>query len=97
MTIGRRILIVEDDDDLGKSLKDQLNLHEGFVVTTANTASRGMELAKSVHFKLLLFDVALPDMDGREAVELPAEVGFQNANHYADGQGYFRCRSNSRP
>jgi DNA-binding response OmpR family regulator len=77
MTIGRRILIVEDDDDLGESLKDQLNLHEGFVVTTANTASRGMELAKSVHFKLLLFDVALPDMDGREAVRLLRKSGFK--------------------
>jgi DNA-binding response OmpR family regulator len=77
MAIGRRILVVEDYDDLGESLKDQLNLHEGFAVTTANTASRGMELAKSVHFKLLLFDVALPDMDGREAVRLLRKSGFK--------------------
>jgi DNA-binding response OmpR family regulator len=77
MTTGRRILIVEDDEDLRESLKDQLNLHEGFEVTTADTASQGMELAKSVHFELLLFDVSLPDMDGREAVRLLRKSGFK--------------------
>jgi DNA-binding response OmpR family regulator len=77
MTTGRRILIVEDDDDLRESLKDQLNLHEGFEVTTAETASKGMELAKSDHYELLLFDVSLPDMDGREAVRLLRKSGFK--------------------
>jgi DNA-binding response OmpR family regulator len=77
MTTGRRILIVEDDEDLRESLKDQLNLHEGFEVTTADTASQGMELAKSDHFELLLFDVSLPDMDGREAVRLLRKSGFK--------------------
>lgn len=77
MTTGRRILIVEDDEDLRESLKDQLNLHEGFEVTTADTGSKGMELAKASHYELLLFDVALPDMDGREAVRLLRKSGFK--------------------
>ena len=72
-----KILIVEDDEDLRESLKDQLNLHEGFEVTTADTASKGMELAKSEHYDLVLFDVALPDMDGREAVRLLRKSGLK--------------------
>ena len=68
---------MEDDDDLRESLKDQLNLHEGFEVMTAETASKGMELAKSDHYELLLFDVSLPDMDGREAVRLLRKSGFK--------------------
>jgi len=77
MTTGRRILIVDDDDDLRESLKDQLNLHVGFEVTTADTASKGMELAKADHYELLLFDVSLPDMDGREAVRILRKAGFK--------------------
>jgi len=77
MTTGRRILIVEDDGDFRESLKDQLNLYEGFEVTTAETASKGMELAKSDHYELLVFDISLPDMDGREAVRLLRKSGFK--------------------
>ncbi len=68
MSTARRVLIVDDDEDLRYSLKDQLILHDEFDVATAGTASNGMELAKSNHFDLVVFDVSLPDMDGREAV-----------------------------
>jgi DNA-binding response OmpR family regulator len=77
MGTARRILIVEDDEDLRDSLKDQLNLHDEFEVTTADTASKGMELAKTDHYELALFDVALPDMDGREAVRVLRKSGFK--------------------
>jgi DNA-binding response OmpR family regulator len=77
MSTARRILLVEDDEDLCDSLKDQLNLHDEFEVTTADTASKGMALAKSDHYELALFDVALPDMDGREAVRVLRKSGFK--------------------
>jgi DNA-binding response OmpR family regulator len=77
MSTARRLLIVEDDEDLRDSLKDQFNLHDEFEVTTANTAARGMELAKTDHYELVLFDVALPDMDGREAVRALRKSGFK--------------------
>ena len=77
MSQARTILIVEDDEDLRDSLKDQLNLHDEFEVTTVGTASKGMELAKTDHFEVVLFDVALPDMDGREAVRLLRKSGFK--------------------
>jgi DNA-binding response OmpR family regulator len=77
MSPARTILIVEDDEDLRDSLKDQLNLHEGFEVTTVGTASKGMELAKTDHYEVVLFDVALPDMDGREAVRLLRKSGLK--------------------
>jgi DNA-binding response OmpR family regulator len=77
MSTARRILIVEDDEDLRDSLKDQLNLHDEFEVMTAETASKGMEAAKTDHYELVLFDVSLPDMDGREAVRLLRKSGFK--------------------
>jgi DNA-binding response OmpR family regulator len=77
MSTARKILIVDDDEDLRSSLKDQLALHEEFEVTIAGTASRGLELARSSHYDLLLFDVGLPDMDGREAVKQLRKGGYK--------------------
>jgi DNA-binding response OmpR family regulator len=77
MTTARKILIVDDDEDLRETLKDQLVLHDEFEVTTAGNASKGMELAKSDHFDLVVFDVSLPDMDGREAVRNLRKSGFK--------------------
>ncbi len=77
MTTARRILIVDDDEELRETLKDQLVLHDEFEVTTRGTASEGMEQAKTDHFDLVVFDVSLPDMDGREAVRMLRRSGFK--------------------
>ena len=77
MSTARKVLIVDDDEDLRDSLKDQLILHDEFDVTTAGMAADGIELAKSDHFDLVVFDVSLPDMDGREAVRLLRKSGFK--------------------
>jgi DNA-binding response OmpR family regulator len=77
MSTARKILIVDDDEDLRETLKDQLVLHDEFEVMTAGTASKGIELAKSDHFDLVVFDVSLPDMDGREAVRNLRKAGFK--------------------
>ena len=77
MSTARRVLIVDDDEELRETLKDQLILHDEFEVQTIGTASKGMELAKSDHYDLVVFDVSLPDMDGREAVRLLRKSGFK--------------------
>jgi DNA-binding NtrC family response regulator len=48
MSTARRILIVDDDEDLRGSLQDQLALHDEFEVTAAATAARGIECAKAL-------------------------------------------------
>jgi DNA-binding response OmpR family regulator len=71
------ILLVDDDDDLRDSLRDQLALYDEFKVLTAPRASKGVEIAKTERLDLVLFDVMLPDMDGREAVKLLRKGGFK--------------------
>jgi DNA-binding response OmpR family regulator len=66
MATAKDILIVDDDDALRSTLVDQLRLHEEFAVSEAGTAAAALELAKSRRFDLMLLDVGLPDMDGRE-------------------------------
>jgi DNA-binding response OmpR family regulator len=77
MSTARKILIVDDDEDLRTSLKEQLVLHEEFDVTIAPTAAKGIEFAKADHYDLVLFDVGLPDMDGREAVKHLRKSGLK--------------------
>ena len=78
MSGARRILIVDDDDDLRESLKDQLALHDEFELETASTAGKGLEQAKAGHFDLLILDVSLPDMDGRELCKQLRKTGFKS-------------------
>jgi DNA-binding response OmpR family regulator len=75
---ARRILLVDDDNDLRAALHDQLALHEEFDVAEVDTASKGMEFAKANNPDLVLFDVSLPDMDGREAVKILRKSGFKS-------------------
>ena len=77
MSTARKVLLVDDDDDLRTSLKDQLVLHDEFEVSEASTASKGIEAAKSGRFDLVVFDVGLPDMDGREAVKQLRKSGYK--------------------
>jgi len=78
MSTARRILLVDDDEDLRDSLKDQLALHDEFEIATAGTAAQGIELARGDHFDLVLLDVGLPDMDGREACKILRKSGFKS-------------------
>ncbi len=78
MSTARRILLVDDDDELRESLKDQLALHDEFEILTAGTASQGIEIAKGDHLDLVLLDVGLPDMDGREACKIMRKTGVKS-------------------
>ena len=78
MSGARRILLVDDDDELRDSLKDQLALHDEFEIVTAGTASAGIEVAKGDHLDLVLLDVGLPDMDGREACKVMRKNGLKS-------------------
>ncbi|MBW8302262.1 MAG: response regulator transcription factor [Hydrogenophaga sp.] len=76
MTV-RTILLVDDDKDLRETLVEQLSLYEEFTLTEADTAAKGLQAARSGQVDLLIMDVGLPDMDGREAVKLLRKGGFK--------------------
>lgn len=74
----RKILIVDDDNDLREALMEQLSLHEEFQVSGVDTASRGIQTARAETPDLLIMDVGLPDTDGREAVKMLRKGGFKS-------------------
>jgi DNA-binding response OmpR family regulator len=78
MTPVRKILIADDDDDLRSELVEQLGLHAEFQPLNAPTASAALAVAREEAPDLVIMDVGLPDMDGREAVKLLRKEGFKN-------------------
>ncbi len=77
MSTARTILLVDDDHELRESLKDQLALHDEFDIKTAETAGQGVEVARKERLDLILLDVGLPDMDGREACKIIRKNGYK--------------------
>lgn len=77
MSNGKKILVVDDDEELVGMLGEQLKLHEEFQVTTALSGADCLEAAKNANFDVILLDVGLPDMDGREACRLMRRSGVR--------------------
>jgi len=77
MITERKILIVDDDDDGRQSLKEQLARNDEFEVLTAETAAKGINVVKNEHLDLVVLDVGLPDMDGREMCKHLRKHGFK--------------------
>lgn len=60
----KRILIVDDEDDIREVAKVALELVGGWQVLTAHSANAGLGLAESEQPDAILLDVMMPDMDG---------------------------------
>lgn len=78
MTVGRRVLLVDDDTALRDTLAEQLALHEEFKITTAGTGSQALDLAREDYFDIILLDIGLPDMDGRDVCRLLRRNGVKS-------------------
>jgi len=74
---SRTILIVDDDPELRETLVEQLSLYEEFSVVEEDTATKGIQAVRGNLIDLVIMDVGLPDMDGREAVKLLRKGGFK--------------------
>ena len=82
----RKILIVDDDEELRRTLAEQLALYEEFNISQADTAGRGLTHIRAEQPDMVIMDVGLPDMDGREAVKLLRKDGFKNPVIMLTGQ-----------
>jgi DNA-binding response OmpR family regulator len=72
-----KILMVDDDEDLREALADQLILTEDFDVFEAEDGASGLDKAKEAIYDLVILDVGLPDMDGRELCRLMRKQGVK--------------------
>ena len=77
MAKASKVLIIDDDPELRDALTEQLSLHEEFQAVGAENGSKGVQAAKAGQIDLVIMDVGLPDIDGREAARILRKNGFK--------------------
>lgn len=77
MAVTKSLLLVDDDNDLREALAEQFGLYEGYSVLQAENAAAGVKLAENERVDMILLDVDMPDMDGREACKLMRARGVR--------------------
>jgi Response regulators consisting of a CheY-like receiver domain and a winged-helix DNA-binding domain len=78
MPHARHLLIVDDEEDLRETLSEQLALTDEFTLSTAASGAEALDAVKENNIDLVIMDVGLPDMDGRDAVKRMRESGFRS-------------------
>ena len=73
----KKILLVDDDDDLREALSEQLVMTEDFDVFEAGDGQGAMIKVKEGLYDLVILDVGLPDTDGRELCRLMRKQGVK--------------------
>lgn len=58
-----RILVVEDEEQIRKLVKLNLEL-EGYEVVTVDNGRKALDIIEGQHFDLILLDIMLPEVDG---------------------------------
>jgi two-component system response regulator MprA len=75
-SLGRSILVVEDDDVLRGALARGLR-EEGFVVEAVVTGTEALERVESMSPDGIVIDIGLPDADGRDLCQALRARGIQ--------------------
>lgn len=61
---AKRILVIDDEEDIREVAQLSLEMVGGWEVVTAGSGSEGIALAKIEQPDAILLDVMMPDMDG---------------------------------
>jgi two-component system, OmpR family, KDP operon response regulator KdpE len=64
---GARVLVVDDEPQIRRFLSVSLGLHE-YTVVEAQTGNEAIRLCTTAQPDLVILDLGLPDMDGREVL-----------------------------
>ncbi len=72
-----KILVVEDDQELRDALIEQLVIQAEFEPVPVGTAQDAIAAAQNGSVDVVIMDVGLPDMDGRDAVRQIRANGFK--------------------
>lgn len=64
--VTKKILIIEDDENLSRVLIDRLNTYKEFSTRSALTGKDGLKCIESEDPDILVLDLELPDMHGFE-------------------------------
>lgn len=60
----RRILVIDDEEDIRELLQMSFEMSSGWEVFTAGSGQEGIEMALTYRPDAIVLDVIMPDMDG---------------------------------
>ena len=63
-----RVLLVEDDPSIAKSIEMMLN-SEDYIVDVTDMGEDGLEIGKLYDYDIIILDLMLPDMDGYDVLK----------------------------
>lgn len=78
MIVKKNILIVENNGDLQNTIAEPLALHEGFISLSAESGEEAIQRLQEQHIEMVLIDVDLADIDGRELCRLIRRQGIKS-------------------
>jgi two-component system, OmpR family, response regulator QseB len=76
MFVSKKILIVEDNQDMRETLKKFLS-EEGALVTSVSNAEDGIDAVDEKEFDIAIIDINLPGKSGFSLIEYIREQGFK--------------------
>lgn len=68
----KRVLVIDDDID-SRVLMEKVLSHEGYHVLLAETGKEGIEISEKEEYEIALVDFSLPDMEGVEVARVLRE------------------------
>ncbi len=77
MSNASRLLIVDDEQDLRELLAEQIEFYDEFQVVIAADAAQAFEQVQNNRIDLVIMDIGLPDMDGRDVVKALRKSGYR--------------------
>ncbi len=64
----RRVLVIDDEQDFGFFLKQNLESAGDYQVTVCSDAKEGLRIARAMHPDVALIDIMMPQLTGEEIV-----------------------------
>lgn len=77
MAQAKKILLIDDDVDLREALSELLIMTDGFDVFEGGDGAEALEKIKQQAYDMVVLDVGLPDIDGRELCRLIRKQGVK--------------------
>ena len=77
MAQAKKILLIDDDVDLREALSELLIMTDGFDVFEGGDGAEALEKIKHQAYDMVVLDVGLPDIDGRELCRLIRKQGVK--------------------
>jgi DNA-binding response OmpR family regulator len=76
MSEGKRILVLDDEEHIRALYTMELE-DEGYRVTAVGECRKGLDRIKKGEVDLLILDIRMPDMDGREVLSQVRDIDIK--------------------